>query len=196
MKEKFIELLKTTGCPQADLIVNNLEKLGFFRAPASTKFHLTKEGGLVEHSVSVCETALLLRKALIGKKPELEEKLPEKSVILASLLHDVCKAEIYKVGSRNVKNEQTGVWEKVPVYEADYSYFPVGHGEKSVIRLLRWGVELSTDEMLAIRWHMGVWDLATQSREETGNLSAAKAKSPLVTLLSCADELSTSVIEE
>ena len=36
----------------------------------------------------------------------------------------------------------------------DYFDLPVGHGEKSVIMLLRWGLRMTDDEILAIRWHM------------------------------------------
>ena len=34
----------------------------------------------------------------------------------ARLLHDLCKANFYKRGTRNVKNDETGQWEKVPSY--------------------------------------------------------------------------------
>jgi hypothetical protein len=55
--------------------------------------------------------------------------LPVESVIIASLLHDVCKSNIYKDAILNRKNDQ-GYWEKVPGYEVDYSSLPLGHGEK------------------------------------------------------------------
>lgn len=195
MKNRFIELLRQSGRDGAEKIVENLEKLGFFNAPASTKHHLAFPGGLVQHSVSVCETALRLREMIIAMNPASEQRLPVSSVIIASLLHDVCKAEIYKPKYRNVKNEVTGVWEKVPGFEPDYSYFPLGHGEKSVIRLLLWGVQLTRDEMLAIRWHMSAWDLPFQSWEESGNISEASAV-PLVSLIQAADGLSSHILEE
>ena len=195
MKQQFINLLSQAQLPNQDAIVRNLERLGFFEAPASTKFHLSREGGLLEHSLSVCNTAIKLREVTIAEKPEMEQRLPLRSVILVSLLHDVCKAEVYKKGTRNVKNEQTGMWEKVPVFETDYSHFPVGHGEKSVIRLLRWGTPLTMDEILAIRWHMSAWNLPFQSHEQMANLNAAKDKTPLVALLQCADMLSSAIFE-
>lgn len=195
MKEKFIELLRQSGKEGIGTIIANLEKLGFFEAPASTRFHLAVKGGLCQHSVSVCETAIRLREVAIMEKPELEAALPLGSVIFASLLHDVCKAEIYKQGFRNVKNEKTGVWEKVTVYETDYTKCPLGHGEKSVIRLLRWGIDLTEDEILAIRWHMSAWDIPFQSYEALGNLNEAKNKCPLVVLLQAADGLSSCLFE-
>lgn len=195
MKEKFTELLLSTGRDGMDTVIKNLEKLGFFEAPASTKFHLSMPGGLCIHSVEVCETALKLRETLLATNPSLEEHLMKDSVIIAALLHDVCKAEIYKPYFRNVKNDTTGTWERVPSYEVDYSFFPMGHGEKSVIRLLGWGIKLTSSEMLAIRWHMGAWDLS-DGYEAKGNISAAADKCPMVTLLQCADLISSHILEK
>lgn len=195
MKDRFIELLRSTNRDGVETIIKNLEILGFFEAPASTKFHLSTEGGLCEHSVNVCEIALMIRDQLVQKRPDLEPRISVQTVIFASLLHDVCKAEIYKQGTRNVKNEVTGVWEKVPVYEIDCSYFPIGHGEKSVIRLLTWGIKLTKDEMLAIRWHMSAWDLPFQSTEEKANLNESKDQCPLLSILQAADGLASGVLE-
>lgn len=83
----------------------HLERLRFFEAPASTKFHLSEKGGLMQHSLNVCNTALMLREQMILVKPELAEKLPEDSVVIASLLHDVCKSNIYKETLLNRKND-------------------------------------------------------------------------------------------
>ena len=194
MKEQFIAMLLQTGRQGVEKVIENLDKLGFFEAPASTRFHLSVKGGLVEHSVSVCRTAVKLRELAIAEKPELEARLPLESVMLAALLHDVCKAEIYKTIYKNVKNDM-GVWEKVPAYETDYSHFPAGHGEKSVIRLLQWGINLTMDEILAIRWHMNAWDLPFQSYEAMGNINAAKDKCPLLTILQAADMMSSMIYE-
>ncbi len=45
------------------------------------------------------------------------------------LLHDLCKINCYKKGTRNVKKD--GQWIQVPNYEFD-DQMPYGHGEKSV----------------------------------------------------------------
>ena len=164
LKQLFKDKLLSTGREGMETVIEKLEELGFFEAPASTKFHLNVKGGLMEHSWNVCNTALMLREQMIQMKPELAEKLPVESVIIASLLHDVCKSNIYKDAILNRKNDQ-GIWEKVPGYDVDYSSLPLGHGEKSVIMLLTLGLKLTKDEMLAIRWHMTAWELAFQSPE-------------------------------
>ena len=177
-----------------EAVIENLEELGFFEAPASTKFHLNVKGGLMEHSWNVCNTALMLREQMIQMNPEIADKLPVDSVIIASLLHDACKADIYRESILNRKNE-LGIWEKVPGYEVDYSNLPLGHGEKSVIMLLSYGLKLTKDEMLAIRWHMTAWDLAFQSPEQRANLQKAREIAPLCVIVQCADGLSTSLLE-
>ena len=195
LKQQFIDKLLSTGREGMENVIKYLEYYGFFVAPASTKFHLNVKGGLMEHSWNVCNTALMLREQMIQMKPELADKLPEESVIIASLLHDVCKSNIYKEALLNRKNE-FGVWEKVPGYEVDYSGLPLGHGEKSVIMLLTFGLKLTKDEMLAIRWHMTAWELAFQSAEQKSNLQKAREIAPLCTIVQAADGLASSLLED
>lgn len=195
LKKLFIERLLSTRREGMENVISNLERLGFFTAPASTKFHLSIPGGLMLHSWNVCNTALMLRDQMILMKPELQEKLPIDSVIIASLLHDVCKSDIYKETLLNRKNDQ-GFWEKVPGYEADCSNFPMGHGEKSVIMLVTMGLKLTKDEMLAIRWHMTAWELAFQSFEQKANLQSARTIAPLCVIVQSADGLASALLEE
>lgn len=195
IKEEFSRILGATNRPGIDKVLNKLEELGFFEAPASTKFHLSCKGGLAEHSKNVYDAALMLREEAIKAKPELEELLPLDSVAISSLLHDVCKSDIYKESILSRKNDD-GYWEKYVGYQADYaSSLPLGHGEKSVIMLLSWGLELTPEEMLAIRWHMTAWDLPLQSFEHKESLNAAKAQSPLVSLIQLADGFATGLLE-
>lgn len=194
MKKAFQELLLSTGREGAQTVIDNLDRLGFFKAPASTQFHLSCEGGLLRHSLNVCDTALKIRDSF-ADNPEVMARLPKESVIIAALLHDVCKAEVYKDGTRNKKNPLTGQWEVVHVYDVDYSHLPCGHGQKSVIRLLKWGFDLTEDEMLAILWHMGAWDMPLQSAEEKGNMNAAYDKCPLVAVIQAADNIASHILE-
>ena len=49
IKDEFISLLKSTAREGIDYVIEDLEKLGFFEAPASSKHHLDCEGGLAAH---------------------------------------------------------------------------------------------------------------------------------------------------
>lgn len=194
MKEQFIKLLQATKRTGIESVVSYLEQAGFFLAPASVSRHLSHEGGLLEHSLNVWKMAQMLRMQTIGMRPELEKQLPEDSVTIAALLHDVCKANIYKTVQKWRKDENNR-WESYDAYDTDYSRFPVGHGEKSVIMLLRLGLQLTNDEIIAIRWHMGAWNLPMQSYEDKQNISVAYDGCPLAAVIQAADALATHILE-
>ena len=148
-----------------------LRKTDFFTAPASTKYHCACEGGLVQHSVNVYE---------VLREKHFEEGDSEESFAICGLLHDLCKAQFYKVSTRNVKNEATGQWEKQPFYMVEDS-FPYGHGEKSVFLIERF-LRLKTSEAMAIRWHMGF-----SGPEDSRTVGQAFQKYPLAFALATAD---------
>ena len=193
MKDEFISILEATNRKGIGAVVAYLEKAGFFVAPASVNRHLSHDGGLLEHSLNVYRAALALRRQMIELRPELEPRLPEESIAIATLLHDVCKANIYRKMTKYRKDDQ-GRWESYDGYDVDYTRFPFGHGEKSVVMLLRLGLELTNDELLAIRWHMGAWDLSFQSYESKSNISAA-SDVPLVVIVQAADSLAAHLLE-
>lgn len=193
-KEKFCHLLRSTSREGIEKVITELEESGFFEAPASANHHLNCNGGLLRHSLNVCETALAVRSFLEEQGEWHAHRIPRDSVIIASLLHDVCKCDIYKETLVNRKSAD-GKWEKVPGYIVDCEDLPVGHGEKSVILLLLWGLKMSRDEILAIRWHMHAWDLAFQSYEQKMNLEKARETSPLCVLVQCADGISAGILE-
>lgn len=173
MKEQIIELLKSTNREGMDNLIEFLEKSDFFKAPASTRFHGDHEGGLAEHSFKVYE---ILKEKI--KFAELD--IPEETVIISALLHDICKTNFYKIDYRNAKNS-LGVWEKVPYYTIEDT-IPYGHGEKSVMMLTEY-IKLTNNEKYSIRWHMGF----SEPKELYNTLGQAFAKYPLALLLHEAD---------
>ena len=173
MKEKFIELLKSTKREGIENLITFMQKTDFFEAPASTRYHGAYKGGLLEHSMKVYE---ILKEKVENAKMDVKEE----TIIIASLLHDMCKLNFYKVDYRNAKNEK-GEWEKVPYYTVDDT-IPYGHGEKSVMMLTEY-IKLTNEEKYAIRWHMGF----TEPKEVYGTLGQAFKKYPLALLLFEAD---------
>lgn len=173
-------------------MIAELDKLGFFTAPASTRFHLAETGGLLKHSLNVYDQARVISAVETKIRPDLADRLPDDSIAIVALLHDVCKADIYTTEIKHRK--VNGKWEDYTGYGVDFSGLPLGHGEKSVIRLLRWGLELTDDEMLAIRWHMHAWDVS-DSPDARGNLNAASDSCPLLAILIAADGLASRLQE-
>lgn len=94
-KEEFIELLRSTHREGVEDLLEGLENMGFFTAPASANHHLNTEGGLVQHSLNTCKAALMVWEGMAAIEPGLEKEVERESVIIASLLHDVCKSDIY-----------------------------------------------------------------------------------------------------
>ena len=130
------------------------------------------------HSLAVYDSLMTLRQAF-------SQELEQESACLCALFHDLCKANFYRKGFRNRKNETTGQWEKVEVYEID-DQLPLGHGEKSVMLLQKF-IPLTEEEMLAIRWHMGGFDDTARSYAGGQSLSGAMKRYALVPALHMAD---------
>lgn len=148
MKEEFIKIFKENIKREgSEQLLEWLEKTDFFVAPASTRFHLCREGGLLQHSLNVYKR---LEDEIEGMEYSNE------TIALVSLLHDICKVNFYKTEMRNAKNPETGNWEQVPFYTVD-DKLPYGHGEKSVY-IISGFMKLSREEAMAIRWHMGGFD--------------------------------------
>ena len=179
MKEEFIRLLRSTNREGIEDLIQFLEKSDFYKAPASTRFHGSFEGGLLEHSMKVYE--ILKHKV---KNSVLDLNVSDDTLIIIALLHDICKANFYKVDYRNAKNER-GEWEKVPYYTVDDT-IPYGHGEKSVMMITEY-MKLTVEEKYCIRWHMGF----TEPKEVYNTLGQAFKKFPLALILHEADLEST-----
>lgn len=192
-REEFIRILKETKRQNIEKLIEGLLRTDFFEAPASTKYHNNRRGGLCEHSLNVYRQLSNTIKTVERFKdmftydPDGEEAVKlMNSVAIVALLHDLCKANFYEVGSRNVKNGDK--WQSVPCYRyrEDRGF---GHGEGSAFTILQFGVRLSKEEIWAIRYHMGEF-------EKDRDTSRAYAEFPLAILLHVADLMATYLDEE
>ncbi len=190
-RTRFEKILRDTGRENIDYVLEDLDSWGFFDAPASAQGHGAYPGGLVEHSLNVYDAAMESRKAMLDLRPDLEEFFAPASIAIAALLHDVCKADFYKLVKKKRRNE-VGQYEDFEQYEIHDENFPVGHGEKSVILLLQSGLDLKDDEIYAIRWHMGPWNL---SRDDEKFYRQSGKITPLQPLIHAADTLASAIIE-
>ncbi|MBQ7407336.1 MAG: hydrolase [Clostridia bacterium] len=189
LKERFIQVynenIKREG---ADKLLEYLlsSSSDFFVAPASARYHSSFEGGLCEHSLNVfnCLVGYLESDHV---KNDLKLSYSMESIAIVSLLHDLCKINVYKKGFRNVKDEN-GVWKRVDTFEYD-DPMPYGHGEKSVYMISPF-MKLTREEAFAIRYHMGY-----SSTEDPRNISAAFEMFPLAFALSVADSEATYFVE-
>ena len=161
-------------------------------------FHLNEEGGLCQHCLNVFDTARKIYENVAqpaiesGKSPFTEEVSLE-SIAIATLFHDLCKVKFYHKKEK-WKKDKAGKWMSYPGYEVKDD-FPFGHGEKSCL-MLNWYMRLTTDEMLAIRWHMGMFDVGENGSAQRMAFYNATDKSPLVSIVHAADFLSSKLMEK
>ena len=189
-KERFIDLYKTHIHREgADKLLEYLDSPAsdFFTAPASTKFHNNVPGGLLSHSLNVYDCLVSYYKS--ERRTELFglSDVPDETLAVVALLHDLCKVNVYKESKRNVKDE-SGVWRQVPYYEFK-DELPYGHGEKSVY-VISGFMRLSREEAFAIRYHMGF-----SNEDDPRNVGAAFEMFPLALALSIADTEATYFVE-
>lgn len=187
-KERFLQIYKDLITREgSDKLLEYLEKSDFFTAPASTRFHGSYPGGLVEHSLNVYDC---LKDYM--SRPRVQEvykvEASDESIAIVALLHDLCKVNCYRPGIRNVKGAD-GVWQQVPNY--DYvDNLPYGHGEKSVY-IINGFIRLTRDEAFAIRFHMGF-----SGTEDKRMISDSMEKFPLTMALVTADMEATFFLEK
>jgi len=193
--DRFEAELGKVQRPGMDKLLEYIRKSDFYTAPASTKYHLACEGGLLQHSLNVLDA---LRGLLHWRSDgaweyraagKVVDTIPDESVTVAALLHDICKTYFYTISTRNVKNEKTGQWEKKPFYTIS-DRMPLGHGSKSAM-LVKEYIELTTPEMYAIWHHMGF----TGSYEGDATVGAAFEKYPLALALHTADMIASRIME-
>ena len=189
LKEEFLDIYKTNITREgSDKLLEYLlsNQSDFFTAPASTRFHGSYEGGLLEHSLNVYHC---LKDYLSRERAKTVYKMDysEETIAVTALLHDICKVNFYQIGLKNVKNEQ-GKWEQVPYYFVD-DKLPYGHGEKSVY-IITGFTRLSREEAFAIRYHMGF-----SANDEPNQVGKAFEMFPLAFALSTADMEATYFLE-
>ena len=174
MWNEFKDLLLSTKRTNIEQLIDFLDKSDFKFAPASTRFHHSYRGGLLKHSLEVYHCM-----KDFASQIEFFE-LPEDSIIIMSLLHDICKVNMYKTELRNTKNE-AGEWVKVPFYTID-ELEPLGHADKSIMLIYEYGVTLTKIERACIRNHMGF-----SEQENTNRVSSLFDRCPQALILYWAD---------
>ena len=164
-----------------DVFIDMFEKeTSWLSSPASTRYHLNKEGGLLEHSVGVAETMLKLRQTLT---PEISEE----SCVIVGLLHDAGK--IGMPGKpRYLKNDNE--WEikkRGMTYKINPEEVYMGLAARSLYLIAKY-IPLSDSEAQAILYHDGQY--------VESNREVAHHEMPLTLLAHFADLWTAHILEE
>lgn len=117
-----------------------LKDSGLLTMPASLKYHLNYEGGLLEHSINVGNylQELTMLNRLSWERPD--------SPMVIGLLHDMCKTVRY------CWDEDTKQYKNNPAVK------PAEHGDLSEALVRNAPLDVTEEELLCIRWHMGAFD--------------------------------------
>jgi 23S rRNA maturation-related 3'-5' exoribonuclease YhaM len=163
-QETVIFLLQTIQRPGIESLIDYLLTSDYFTAPASTKFHNVCEGGLCFHSLKVMR--MFSEENKLWGKP-----IPQDSVIISGLLHDLCKIGAYRKtsnGYESVKGEK-------------------GHAYLSILRIKKY-IELTLTEDDLIRFHMGLHGLYVYKEYYALPMYQAILRTPQVQLFAALDQ--------
>lgn len=153
-------------------------------SPASTRFHLCVEGGLLEHSCNVAENMIKIKNALMPS-------ISDESCVIVALLHDLGKVGMpdnpqYLVNEPTERQKQYGYPASTPFrFNTDLTYLSVP--VRSIYLSLPY-INLTEEEVQAIVYHDGQY--------VDDNKSVATKEAPLTLLLQYADSWSGFVVEK
>ena len=167
-KTKIINLLQTVKIEGMDKLIKYIQESDYFIAPASTKYHGSYTGGLAEHSLKVYNI-------FKDKVKYYNLDIELNSIIICSLLHDVCKVGLYKGSEGN--------------YSYDREIIKEGHSKRS-IEIIKQFITLKEQEEMIIKYHMGFYgtEIIPYSQEYSSKeYMDAGRKEPLVILFHHSD---------
>ena len=180
-------------------LVNYLYEDGFFKSPASIKYHGNYRCGLVEHSIGVFYYMIKFYREM----KDLREKYSIFDIMITALCHDLCKIDLYL----EVKYDKNEIPEGVkldkdqPKFIKNNKRYSLGHGEQSIWTLKNYEYKIKSEHpncefddikfevIEAIRWHMGRYDLSSYGESE---FDKTKRKNKLVLITHYADDLTSS----
>lgn len=182
-KNKIINLLKSCNRDGISDLINFLESSDFFTAPASQYFHANHPSGLAFHSYSLYTIA-----SAYNKMHKLD--IPEESIIIASICHDLCKIGNYNLETK-YKKDKNNKWQSYLTY-GNNNLSQCQHGPQSALMASRY-IKLTEMEEQAICWHMSSYG---QSDVDNRMMNKSMDKHPLVLIIQQADMASAHFYEK
>lgn len=180
---KYRELIEKCSSRKKELIafVDLLEKkTSWLTSPASTRFHLNEEGGLLKHSVGVTETLLKIREAVAPQ-------ISEESCIIVGLFHDLGKIGNFDIPNYLPNDNEWEISKRNMKYKNNPELVYLGLAPRSLF-LISQHIKLTDEEAQAILYHDGQYIDA--------NKEVAHRECLLTLLLQFADTYHTAANEE
>lgn len=153
MRDQIRKLLLDTKRDGMSDLLDYMDEIGFFTAPASTQFHGAYNGALAEHSMNVCLLASTIAKTWL--RPDDYENLYD-SVVICSLLHDLGKCGQFGKSLYVPNVLKSGKISDTKPFERNKDLSTLPHEVVSCIEITKF-IDLTEDEQLAIAWHNGLY---------------------------------------
>lgn len=175
IKEQIECLLKQTGRKGINNLLKYMDDIGFYTAPASTKYHGAAAGQLAVHSLNVCNAAIDLAIAWGA-----DDLISYESIIICALLHDLGKAGQF--------GKPLYVESSYQPYEYNKGLMTLDHEVVSVVEIQKY-IELTAEEQQAIAWHNGLYGIFSDRIKEG-------KETPLYMIIHFADMWASRVLEK
>ena len=182
IKKEIEHLLRQTKRDGIEDLLNYMDNAGFYKAPASTKYHGASEGALAVHSLNVFNCALDLATAWCGEN-WVDNNIS--SIVICALLHDLGKAGQFNKPYYVDNILKKGRSEAQP-FKINDELMTLDHEIVSVIEASKY-IELTEDEQRAIAWHNGLYG--------TFKYQIAGKETPLYMIIHFADMWASRVVE-
>ena len=166
--ESIIKLVKERKTQVSNFIKYLEDELNWLECPASTKYHLCKPFGLIEHSVNVTENLLKVKNLLY---PSITDEI----CVIVALFHDVGK--IGYPGKPNYM-PNTGEDKEIKPYYLNKDITFIDYPTRSLVLMLP-HISMTEEEIQAVRYHDGQYI--------PENKNVAQRELPLTRLLHFAD---------
>ena len=180
MKQTIINMLKETSRTGVIDLIDYMEEAGFFTSPCSSDKHLSREGGLAEHSLNVVFKMNELDKAF-------KADLPWDSIIICGLLHDLGKMGDHGKANYISNLLKSGTVSAAKPYKTNPELIYLPHEVRSVMIAERF-IKLTEAEETAILWHNGLYG--------TFKYDIPGKETPLYMILHFADMWASRVVEK
>jgi len=181
VKSRISNLLKATERKGIEDLLAWMDENGFYSAPCSSKYHLTKPGGLAEHSLNVFRCTFSMIEAFYLKQEETLTFDFINSIVICSLLHDLGKVGQFGKPAYIENADSEG-----GAFRTNKDLFYIPHEIRSIAIASRF-IELTEEEQFAILYHNGLY----------GELNGFKGKeTPLYMILHWADMWASRVVEK
>ena len=196
-REEIITLLESVKKVDTKKLINYLDKSGFFYRPSSPNKHHNFPGGLAEHSLGVFRIVEEWNNMTSDERRNSElydfklsdktvscdiftEKMNYDDMVIASICHDLCKAEHYYFSGRRILSHQSDTEPRN------------AHATLSVKRLQAVGIDTPECEelLLAVLMHMHLYSKPRYAKEAQNQ---QKARSSMLAIaVWAADKLDAS----